>query len=88
MLAVQRFITSAAALDPGLGPTEACIEEAEVKLAFAGVAAEVIVAVDGSKLGTRALAATVGWDEIDLLVTDLDPKDRRLAPYRDLVEIA
>jgi len=87
MLAVDRFMTSAAALDPTLGPTEACIEEAEVKLAFAEVADELVLAVDASKLGTRALAATVEWNEVDLLVTDLDPMDARLAPYRALVEI-
>ena len=84
---LDRFVASAAGLDPEVGPTEACIEEAEVKLALASVASEVVLAVDASKLGTRAVATTFDWDHVDLLVTDLEPGDRRLDPYRDRVAI-
>ncbi len=47
-----------------------------------------VLAVDASKLGRRAVAVGVEWDRVDLLVTDLDPTDERLAPYRDLTEVA
>lgn len=86
-LAVRRLFLSAAALDPALGPTETCIEEAEVKRALAAAADEVVLAVDSSKLGSRAVAVGVEWDRVDLVVTELDPGDRRLAPYRDRAEV-
>ena len=53
---LRRLFVSAAALDPRHGTSEATLEEAEVKLALADVAAEVVVAVDSSKLGQRAPA--------------------------------
>jgi DeoR family transcriptional regulator, fructose operon transcriptional repressor len=74
---------SAAGVDPALGTSEATLEEAEVKLALGEVAEEVIVAVDSSKLGHRAPATTFRADRVALLVTELDPADRRLDPYRD-----
>jgi DeoR family transcriptional regulator, fructose operon transcriptional repressor len=40
-----------------------------------------------AKLGSRARARTFTLHEVDLLVTDLDPKDARLNPYRDRVEL-
>ncbi len=63
------------------------LEEAEVKRTIAAGADEVVLAVDGSKLAGRALAVAVEWDQVDLLVTDLDPGDERLAPYRRLAEL-
>jgi DeoR family fructose operon transcriptional repressor len=51
---LRRLFLSAAALHPRHGTSEATLEEAEVKLALADVAAEVVVAVDASKLGQRA----------------------------------
>jgi DeoR family transcriptional regulator, fructose operon transcriptional repressor len=86
-LAVATFFASAAGLDPGSGATEATLDEAEVKRTIATGAAEVIVAVDASKLGGRAPAIGLEWDRIDLLVTDLDPSDGRLAPYRGLTRL-
>ena len=47
-----------------------------------------VLAVDASKLDRRAVAVGVEWDRVDLLVTELDPADDRLAPYRDLTTIA
>lgn len=87
-LATRLFVASAAALDPVLGATEATLAEAEVKRALAAAADEVVVAVDRAKLGSRAVAVGLGWDDIDVLVTDLDPADRRLDPYRELARIA
>jgi DeoR/GlpR family transcriptional regulator of sugar metabolism len=42
----------------------------------------IALAVDHTKLGTRAQARTFRLDEIDVLVTDLDPDDTRLDDYR------
>jgi DeoR family fructose operon transcriptional repressor len=87
MLKVDRFVTSAAAVDTATGAAETTLDDAEVKRALAAGADEVILAVDASKLGGRALAVALEWDEIDVLVTDLDAVDPRLAPYRDLTRV-
>lgn len=86
-LAVELFVTSAAALDPHTGTLEATLEEAEVKQSIAAGCREVVLAVDASKLGGRSAALSIEWDRVGLLVTELDPCDARLAPYRKLVEI-
>jgi DeoR family fructose operon transcriptional repressor len=82
-LLLRRLFVSAAALHPDHGTSEATLEDAEVKLALADVAAEVIVAVDSSKLDQRAPARALGPDQVHILVTELDPADARLDPYRD-----
>lgn len=84
---LRRLFVSAAALHPRHGTSEATLEEAEVKLALAEVAAEVVVAVDSSKLGQRAPARGLAPDRVDLLVTELDPADARLDAYRDRWEV-
>lgn len=81
------FFSSAAALDPELGSSEAALAESEVKWAFSQTSNRIVLAVDHSKLGTRAPARVFDFEDIDLLITDLDPDDRRLDPYRNLVEI-
>lgn len=81
------FVCSGAALDPDVGSSEASVAEAEVKRAFAATSSRIILAADGSKLGTRARARMFDLDDIDVLVTDLEPDDGRLDPYRDLVQI-
>ena len=86
-LLVRRAFLSAAGLDAVHGTTEATLEEADVKLALAGMAAEVVVAVDCTKLGQRGPARCLPIDRIDVLVTDLDPDDGRLDAYRDAVRI-
>ena len=86
-LTVETFVASAAALDPVSDALEATLEEAEVKRSIAAGARTVILAVDASKLGARAVAVGLDWDRVDLLVTDLDPDDERLTPYRDLARI-
>lgn len=85
---LNKLFISAAAVDPGVGSSETSIEEADVKAAMVAVAADVVLCVDSSKLDTRAMVPVVGWDQVSLLVTELDPDDRRLAPYRGVVEIA
>ena len=81
-LLLRRLFVSAAGVDPELGSTEACLEEADVKRAFGAVAGEVVLAVDSSKLGRRAVAQAFRWPQIAMLVTELDPSDARLDPYR------
>lgn len=86
-LLLKRLFVSAAGVDPEFGSTEACLEEADVKRAFGAVAEEIVLAVDSTKLGTRAVAQAFRWNQIAILVTDLDPADRRLDPYRQVAEI-
>ena len=71
----------------GVGASEATLEEAEVKIALAGSASEVVLAVDASKLGHRAPAHGFAWERIDVLVTELAPSDSRLDAYREYVHI-
>jgi DeoR family fructose operon transcriptional repressor len=81
------FVCSAAAVDPTVGSSEASLEEARVKRALSVTASRVVLAVDHSKLGTRAQARMFALDEISLFVTDLEPDDSRLNPYRASVEV-
>lgn len=81
------FICSAAALDPELGSSEASIAEVQIKRAFGGTGGRVVLAVDRTKLNTRAQVRMFALTDVDLLVTELDPDDRRLDDYRDSVEI-
>ena len=86
-LLLSRLFISAAAVDPAFGPSEPCLEEAEVKRAMSAVAGEVVLAVDSSKLGA-ALGCDqhpVGRDQPARHRTR--PQRRPLADYRDLVEI-
>jgi DeoR family fructose operon transcriptional repressor len=78
---------SAGALDPDLGASEESIEEAEVKRSLAAVANTIVLAVDSSKLGQRAVARTLEWERVGMLVTELDPADPRLDPYREQAAI-
>jgi len=81
------FFMSATAIDPDFGTSEVSLAEAQVKMDFARVASEVVLLVDSSKLGERAVGRGIDWYDIDLLVTELDPPDARLDPYRELVEL-
>lgn len=86
-LLLSRLFISAAAVDVELGPSEPCLEEAEVKRAMAAVAGEVVLAVDSTKLASRSVARSIPWTDLGLLVTELDPGDTRLDPYRNFVDI-
>jgi DeoR family fructose operon transcriptional repressor len=79
---LRRLFVSATALDPELGSSESTLEEADVKVALGGSAGEVVLAVDSSKLGHRAPARAFPLDAVDVLVTELDPRDQRLDRYR------
>ena len=82
------FFSSAAALDTEFGSSEAALAESEVKRAFSQASNRIVLALDQSKLDTRAQARVFAFETVDLLVTDLDPTDSRLDPYRALVDIA
>ena len=84
---VGTFFASAAAVDLEVGALEATLEEAETKRSIAAGADQVVLAVDASKLGRGAVAVALEWEQVDVLVTNLDPSDRRLAPYRDLAKL-
>lgn len=86
-LAVDVFFSSAAALHPVMGALESTLEEADVKRNIASGARRVVVAADTNKLGLGALAVGIEWDRIDMLVTDVDPSDQRLEPYRRLTHV-
>jgi len=85
--AVDLFVTSAAGIDVTVGATEATLDDAEVKRAFAAGAREVVLAADTSKLGQRGMAVALEWGEIDCLVTEVDAGDARLRPYRTLARV-
>jgi DeoR family fructose operon transcriptional repressor len=86
-VALRRLFVSAAGIDPTHGTTESTLEEAEVKLALAAVTGQIVVAVDSSKLGQRGAARCLSMERIDVLVTELPRKDKRLDPYRSLCEV-
>jgi DeoR family fructose operon transcriptional repressor len=85
-LGYARFFTSASAVSEN-GTSEVSLEEAQLKGVFADLAEETILLLDASKLGRVAVAHGLDWAGIDILVTDLDPRDERLDPYRELVEV-
>jgi DeoR family fructose operon transcriptional repressor len=84
---LRRFFVSAAGIDPLLGTSETTLEEAEVKDALAKVAEQVVVAVDSSKLDRRAPGRCLNFEQIDLLVTELNPTDPRLEAYRKVCQV-
>ncbi|HUJ66979.1 MAG TPA: DeoR/GlpR family DNA-binding transcription regulator [Acidimicrobiales bacterium] len=86
-LAVDVFFSSAAAVEPALGALEATLEDAELKRSIAEGAEQVVLAVDAGKLGQRALAVGIEWEQVDLLVTDLEPEDDQLEQYRALTRV-
>lgn len=83
----RRFFASASAVDPIHGTSDVTLAEAQVKREFAGAADETIVCVDSSKLEQRDIAVCLAWSEVAIMVTELNPADARLAPFRDLVEL-
>lgn len=81
------FVCSSAALDAALGSSEASLAEAEVKRALARTSAQVALAVDHTKLDRRAHSRVFSLQQLDWLVTDLEPDDSRLDPYRHAVKL-
>ena len=86
-LLLSRCFLSAAAVDAQLGTSEACLEESEIKRAFAASSEEIVLAIDASKLNQRAVAPGLRLTDVDILATELDPADARLDPYRELTTL-
>jgi DeoR family fructose operon transcriptional repressor len=78
---------SATALDPELGTLEPTVEETEMKQAMVRVSQSVVLAVDSTKLSQRSAVRALSLDQIQTVVTELDPADPRLDPYRDQVQL-
>lgn len=83
-LVLRQAFVSAAGIDPQIGTTEQTLEDAEAKRALIDSARGVTLAVDHTKLGQPSVVRGIGFDRIDRLVTELDPHDPRLDPYRDM----
>ncbi|MCE7481177.1 MULTISPECIES: DeoR/GlpR family DNA-binding transcription regulator [Microbacterium] len=81
------FFSSADALDIADGTSEVSIEEAELKQDMAENAATTVVCVDSSKLQRRSVARALERDDISVIITELEPDDDRLAPYREFAEV-
>ncbi len=77
---------SAMSVDPALGTSEQTVEQVAIKQTMARAAALVVLAVDSTKFDTRSRARSLLVDDFDVLVTDLDPSDVALDPYRSAVE--
>jgi DeoR family fructose operon transcriptional repressor len=86
-LRYTRFFASASAVDSHLGTSEVSLREAEVKRAFRRVSREVVLCVDSSKLGQHSVAAGIGLQDVNVLITELDPRDGRLDAFREQVEL-
>lgn len=86
-LFTELFVASSGGVDPASGASEASLEEAEVKRVLAARTRRTVLCVDASKLGTAALARSLDLEDVAILVTDLDPADAALDPYRELVEV-
>lgn len=82
-----RLFVSASGIDSEAGTYEPCLEEAEVKWAMAAAAADVVLAVDSTKLERGDVTVGMDWGRVSTLVTELDPASRRLAAYRDRVRV-
>lgn len=70
---VQTAIVSAAALSAEQGLMDNHLCEAEICRALIKRAERVIVTADSSKFTAKGLIAACGFDEIDLVITDMAP---------------
>ena len=86
-LATSRLFISPTSVDLSLGGREVDLEDAEIKVAFAGVTSEVVLAAGSWGLGSPIGAPVVPWSSVSFLVTELDQRDHRLDPYRARAEI-
>lgn len=77
------MICSGTALQVEIGSSEASLAEVDVKRALGSGSERIVLAVDRSKLDRRGDARMFRIDQVNVLVTDLDPDDARLRPYRD-----
>jgi DeoR family fructose operon transcriptional repressor len=78
-------VLSAMGVHAGSGTSESTLAQAAVKDAMARAADRIILAVDASKLEFHSHVHALALERVTTLVTDLDPDDKRLDPYRRLV---
>jgi DeoR family fructose operon transcriptional repressor len=83
----RRFFASARAVDPEFGTSEVSLQEATIKRTFGRMAAEVVLCIDSSKLFQQSTATCVALSAASVMITELEPGDRRLDPFRDLVDL-
>lgn len=83
--AVETAFLSAMSLDPDFGTSEMTMEQVAFKRVLVETAQQVVLAVDSSKLSTRARFRSLSLSDRAVLVTELEPTDPRLAPYRERV---
>ena len=83
----DRAFLGASGLDSDRGALDSTLANADVKRAIRRASASVVVALDVSKLEAASAVVALRLPEIDLLVTELDPADSRLDPYRDCLEL-
>jgi DeoR/GlpR family transcriptional regulator of sugar metabolism len=81
----SKVFLSAAAMSTNAGTFEDTLEEAELKRAMADSANQVVIGVNGAKLGRRATAASIGLRQVSVLCTELDRNAPALEDYQDLV---
>jgi DeoR family fructose operon transcriptional repressor len=80
-------ILSTSALDPEIGTMEPTVEEVGMKQAMARASNQVVLALHSTKLAQRSAVRALAFDQVSIVVTELDPADERLDPYRDLVQL-
>lgn len=73
---------SAMSLDVVNGSSESTVAEMEIKRAMASASRKVVLAVDSTKIGATAMVRAIPLSSIDVVVTELDPSDPRLAELR------
>lgn len=80
-------LLSTTALDAEIGTMEPTVEEVGMKQALVRASDRVVLALDSSKLAQRSAVRSLTLDQIDVIVTELDPGDSRLDPFRDRVAL-
>ena len=78
-------IVSALGVHAATGTSESTLAQAAVKDAMARASDRVILATDASKLDSLSHVHALTLDRVTTIVTDLDPEDDRLDPYRRLI---
>lgn len=82
---ISTAFVSTMSLDPVAGAGENTLAQVSYKRALAARANRLVLAIDASKLDTQARFRSLKPGDVDVLVTELEPSDARLDPYRDLV---
>lgn len=85
--AYDACFVSAMSLDAKSGSSESTAAEMEIKRAMAGASRKVVLAVDSTKIGANAMVRALPLSSIDVVVTELDPDDPRLAELRAHVTV-